>query len=181
MPLSTRPTAGEYAPYYDRYISQVPDGGDLVTLLEREGAAMVALVRSLPEEKGAYRYAPGKWSIKEVLGHIIDAERVFTYRALRAARGDRTPMPGFEQDDWVRDSNAASRSLADLATEYAAVRASTVALFRGLDDASAMRRGVANGVEVTPRALAWIVAGHERHHRRILEEQYLHAKGGRPT
>lgn len=170
--LSTRPSSGEYAPYYDRYISQVP-AGDLVAFLEREGAAAVALLRTLTEEQGAYRYAPDKWSVKEMIGHVIDGERVFTYRALRAARGDRTPMPGFEQDDWVRGSNAAARSLADLAAEYAAVRASTLALFRGLDDASVMRRGVANGVEVTPRALAWIIAGHERHHRGILEERYF--------
>ena len=116
-----------------------------------------------------------------MIGHVIDSERVFTYRALRVARGDRTSMPGFDQDDWVRGSNAERRSLADLAAEFAALRASTVALFRGFDDAALTRRGVANNVEVTARALAWIVAGHERHHRNVLQERYLPqgVKGGK--
>jgi uncharacterized damage-inducible protein DinB len=179
--ISTRPAADEYAPYYAGDISAVPDGGDLVVLLERQGAETVALLRSLSEEQGTHRYAPDKWSIREMIGHVIDSERVFTYRALRVARGDRTPMPGFDQDDWVRGSNAERRSLADLAAEFAALRASTVALFRGFDDAALVRRGVANNVEVTARALAWIVAGHERHHRNVLKERYLPegVKGGK--
>ena len=173
--LDTRPSSDEYAPYYAGYIATVPDG-DLAALLERQGAETVALLRSIPEEEGIYRYAPGKWSIKEMIGHVIDAERVFTYRALRIARGDRTPMPGFEQDQWVRGSNAADRPLADLAAELAALRASTVALFRGLDDAAIARRGVASNFEMSARALAWIVAGHERHHRNVLKEKYLPAQ-----
>ena len=171
--ISTRPGSDEYAPYYAGYVAAVPDGGDLVTLLERQGAETVALLRSLSEEQGAHRYAPDKWSIKEMIGHVIDAERVFTYRALRIARGDRTPLPGFDQDAWVRGSNAASRSLADLAAELVALRASTVALFRRVDDEAVARRGVASNFEVTARALAWIVAGHEAHHVRVLRERYL--------
>lgn len=180
MPLSIRPHADEYAPYYAGYIATVPDG-DLLALLERQGAETVALLRSLAESEGAYRYAPDKWSVKEMIGHVIDSERVFTYRALRVARGDRTPMPGFDQDDWVRGSNAARRTLADLATELAAVRAASVELFRGLDDEALARRGIANNFEVTARALAWIVTGHERHHRRILGERYLPARIGGTT
>jgi hypothetical protein len=178
--IDTRPASTEYAPYYAGYVAAVPDG-DLLALLERQGAETVALLRSLTESEGAYRYAPDKWSVKEMIGHVIDAERVFTYRALRIARGDRTPMPGFDQDLWVRGSNAARRPLADLAAELEALRAASVALFRGLDDESLAQRGVASNFEVSARALAWIVAGHERHHRRVLHDRYLpeRVKGGK--
>lgn len=176
MSLSTRPGPDEYAPYYAGYVGAVPDTDDLVGLLGRQGAETVDLFRSLTEEEGAYRYAPGKWSVKEMVGHVIDTERVFTYRALRVARGDRTPMPGFDQDDWVRGSNAGGRPLADLVTELAAVRAASGALFRSFDEAALARRGVANNVEITARALAWIVVGHERHHREVLTDRYLTRK-----
>ena len=179
MPTIPRPSADEFAPYYGRYISAVPDG-DVLPLLERQIDDTVALLRTIPEARGSYRYAPGKWSIKEMLAHMADTERVFAYRALRFARGDRTPLLGFEQDEWVPFSNADARPLGDLVEELRLVRGATVALFRGLDDAALARRGTASGVEFTARALAWIIAGHERHHLRILGERYLeHAASAR--
>jgi len=117
-------------------------------------------------------YAPGKWSIKEVAGHIVDTERIMAYRLLRIARGDSTPLPGFEQDDYVRDGNFASRTLANLIEEFRLVRAATLALLQGLDGEALVRRGLADGKPVSARALAYIIAGHERHHLDILQQRY---------
>ena len=119
------------------------------------------------------RYAPGKWSVKEILGHLNDTERIFAYRALRISRGDQTPLAGFEQDDYVRNGPFARHPLEDLIEDYIAVRRATISLFRNLDEAAWTRRGVASENEVTVRALAYMIAGHELHHRRILEEKYL--------
>src|SRR5690242_19384250 len=123
-----RPQSTEYAPYYDRYISKVPDG-DIIALLDRGLNEALTVIRNIPEERGSYRYAEGKWSIKEVIGHVIDGERVFTYRALRFGRNDPTPLPGFEQDDFIKGANFDKRTLKDLAEEYEHVRRSTIALF----------------------------------------------------
>ena len=166
-----RPQAGEYDPYYGRYISLV-GSDDVVALLESQASDTIALLHS-HADKADFRYAPGKWSVKEMLGHVNDTERIMTYRALRISRGDKTPLAGFEQDDYVRDGNFGQRTLADLASEFGSIRKATVSLFRHLDAESAARRGIANKVEVTPRALAFIIAGHELHHRRILQEKYL--------
>ena len=125
------------------------------------------------EEDGNYRYAPDKWSAKEVLGHVCDTERIFAYRALRFSRADATPLAGFEQDDYVRNGPFANRSLEDLVEDFIAVRRASISLFRNLDEAAWSCRGVANKSEVTVRALAYIIAGHELHHRRILEEKYF--------
>lgn len=176
MPI-TRPAADEYAPYYSRYISRVPEG-DVLELLERQGRESSALLRALPEGRGAHRYAPDKWSVKEVVGHVADSERIFSYRALRIGRADSTPLPGFEQDDFVRVAGSDRRPLRDLVAELEAVRAATIALFRGLDDEALARRGTASGQAVTARALAYIIAGHERHHLEILRGRYL---GGGPA
>jgi hypothetical protein len=172
--LIPRPAADEYAPYYGRYIDRVPDG-DLCATLEAQLAETLTLVRSLPEARGAFRYAPGKWSIKGVVGHVIDTERIMSYRALRIGRGDATPLPGFEQNDYVPTGHFDQRTLADLCVELAAVRAATVHLFRHFDPVALARRGTASGNPVTTRALAYIIAGHERHHRAILQEKYLSA------
>jgi uncharacterized damage-inducible protein DinB len=131
------------------------------------------LLSGRPESDGDLRYAPGKWSLKEVLGHINDTERIMSYRALRISRGDTTPLAGFEQDDYVRNGPFARCTLADLIEEYIAVRRATVSLFRNLDEVAWTRRGKASENEVTVRALAYIIAGHELHHRRIVEEKYL--------
>ena len=169
---SLRSQPGEYAPYYDRYISLVL-GNDVLAALDDQRRQMLLLLSGRTEADGDLRYAPEKWSLKEVLGDVNDSERILSYRALRIARGDATPIEGFEQDDYVRNGPFGRRTLADLVEDYIAVRRATVSLLRNLDEAAWSRRGVANKNEVTVRALAYIIAGHELHHRRILEERYL--------
>jgi uncharacterized damage-inducible protein DinB len=172
--IIARPQPGEYAPYYDRYISLI-EGEEILSTLDHQRKEMMLLLCSRDEEEGNFRYAPGKWSAKEVLGHVCDTERIFAYRALRIARADATPLEGFEQDDYVRNGAFANLSLADLIEEFIAVRRATLSLLRNLDEAAWLRRGIANKSEVSVRALAYIIAGHEAHHRRILEEKYLAA------
>ncbi|MFZ0758954.1 MAG: DinB family protein [Candidatus Sulfotelmatobacter sp.] len=167
-----RPQPGEYAPYYDRYISLVR-GEDILGTLDEQRRQTMLLLCGRDDDDGDFRYAPGKWSAKEVLGHVCDTERIFAYRALRIARADSTPLEGFEQDDYVRNGPFAQRPLADLVEDFIAVRRATLSLLRNLDEAAWMRRGIANKNEVTVRALAYIIAGHELHHRRILEEKYF--------
>jgi hypothetical protein len=169
-----RPQAGEYAPYYDRYIALI-QGEDILNTLDQQRRQMMLLLSCRDEEEGDFRYAPGKWSAKEVLGHVCDTERIFAYRALRIARADTTPLEGFEQDDYVRNGPFAQRPVADLVEEFTAVRRATLSLLRDLDEAAWIRRGIANKNEVSVRALAYIIAGHELHHRRILEEKYFAA------
>jgi DinB superfamily len=171
----SRPQAGENAPYYDRYISLVA-GNDILTALEEQRREMLLLLSGRNEAEGDFRYAPEKWTAKQVMGHVCDSERIFAYRALRIARGDQTPMEGFEQDDYVKNGPFACRSLSDWIEEYIAVRRATLTLLRVLDEAAWLRRGIANKNEVTVRALAYIIAGHELHHRRILEEKYFARK-----
>jgi len=167
-----RPDATEYAPYYGTYVGKVPDG-DLLELLERQRRETQNLLAGLSDTQALHRYAPGKWSIKEVVGHLMDSERVFCYRALRFARADEKPLQGFDEKAWVPAGSFDARPLADLAAELDAVRRATIALFGGFDAAALARKGTANNNEVTVRALAWIVAGHERHHVAILRERYL--------
>jgi hypothetical protein len=170
----TRPAPGEYAPYYETYISLVKDS-DIVGCLEAQRLQTTQMFAARGERDGNFRYAPDKWTVKEVLGHVNDCERIFAYRALRIARGDQTPLPGFEQDDYVRGGAFGERTLAELAEEFVQVRGATIAFFRSLGKDAWLRRGVANKNEVTVRALGFIVAGHELHHRRILEERYFPA------
>ena len=167
-----RPEPGEYAPYYDQYISLVT-GTDILGTLDAQRRQTMLLLSGRDESEGDFRYAPEKWSAKEVLGHVCDTERIFAYRALRIARADQTPMAGFEQDDYVRNGPFARAPLAEMIEDYIAVRRATLTLLRNLDEGAWMRRGVANKNEVSVRALAYITAGHELHHRRILEEQYF--------
>jgi len=167
-----RPQAGEYSPYYDRYISLV-QGEDILDTLDQQRRETMTLLCGRNEEDGDFRYAPGKWSAKEVLGHVCDTERVFAYRAMRISRADTTPLEGFEQDDYVRHGPFAKRPLEDLVEDFIAVRRATLSLLRNLDEAAWMRRGIANKNEVTVRGLAYIIAGHELHHRGILEEKYF--------
>ena len=167
-----RPEQTEYNPYYEKYVSLVP-AGDVVETLSRQSEETLALLRSIDEARAVYRYEPDKWSIKQVVGHICDGERVFAYRALRFARSDETPLPGYEQDDYARAGNFDARTLADLAAEFERVRAATVALFRSFDAEAMQRRGKANDNEVSVRALAHIIAGHELHHVQVLRTRYL--------
>lgn len=167
-----RPEPSEYVPYYETYISKVPRG-NLLTILEDQRREIQQLLVGLSEAKALHRYAPGKWSIKEVVGHLGDTERVFGYRALRFARADDTPLPGFDEKAWTPAGRFDARSLKDLAAELDAVRRATIALFSGLDAEALARRGTANNNPITVRALAWIIAGHERHHVGMLRERYL--------
>jgi hypothetical protein len=172
-----RPQPGEYAPYYERYIALV-EGEEILNTLDRQRSETMLLLCGRDEQDGDFRYAPGKWSAKEVLGHVCDTERVFAYRALRFSRADATPLAGYEQDDYVRNGPFANRSLEDQVEDFIAVRRATLSLLRNLDEAAWFRRGIANKSEVSVRALAYIIAGHELHHRRILEEKYFAAKRG---
>lgn len=168
----TRPAADEYAPYYAGYVRRVPED-DLRGALRAQLGTTLALLRGIGESRGDHRYAPDKWTIKEVIGHIVDTERIMSYRALRIARGDTTPLAGFEQDGYVPNGNFGQRTIANLAEELEVVRRGTIILFNHLDDAALTRRGTASGATVTPRALAYIIAGHELHHVDILRTKYL--------
>ena len=168
----SRPAEGEFLPYYERYIALVP-AGDVLSTLNAQMSDTQALLHGLPASMSTYRYAPDKWSVNQVIGHVIDSERIFAARALRFARNDPQPLPGFEQDDYTRNSTFDDYPIAELAMELDTVRRSTVLLFKHLDENAWMRRGVANNAEVSVRALAYIIAGHELHHREILHTRYL--------
>ncbi|MGQ0712120.1 MAG: DinB family protein [Gemmatimonadaceae bacterium] len=167
-----RPPATEYAPYQAGYVASVPDG-DIFEILSRQRIELPEFLRSFGEARGGYRYAPGKWSIKEMIGHLNDTERVFAYRALRFARADETALPSFEQDDYVRTGNFDVRSLASLADEFSHLRAGTLDLYYHLDADALVRTGTASGFVVSVRAMAFVIAGHVAHHERILRERYL--------
>ncbi len=169
---SNRPEPSEYAPYYGGYISRVADG-NIVEILGRQIVNTVALLHGLSDAQGRSRYAPEKWSIKEVVGHLIDSERVFGYRALRFARNDQTALSGFEQNDYVQEAAFDEQSLSDLASEFEHVRRGNLHLLRGLNAEAWGRRGEANGNPVSVRALAYIIAGHELHHVEIIRTKYL--------
>lgn len=167
-----RPAPDEYAPYNAQYVDLVP-GGDVLDLLEKQREEMLVLLDSLSEEEAEHRYAPGKWSLKEVVGHLIDTEWIFAYRALCFARGEQQALPGYDQDAYVEGADFDERSVDDLATEYRAVREATLLLFRSLSAEAWSRRGIANEQTLSVRAAAYVVAGHERHHLQIIRERYL--------
>ena len=170
QPVSA-PDASEYSPHHTAYVSLVP-GADILHILGQQADALKTLLESLTDEQANQRYSPEKWSIKEVVGHITDAERIFAYRALRIARHDKTPLEGFEQDDYVRAGRFGQHALRDLLKEFECLRASNILLCSHFDQDTWSRRGVANGSGVTVRALAYIMAGHVLHHQRILAEKY---------
>ena len=169
--MTTRPDPTEYDAAFWRYINLVPEG-DIVTILSSQIGKTLALLRNVSEEKAGQSYAPGKWSIKEVVGHVIDSERIFAYRALRIGRNDKTPLAGFEQDDYVAATNFNARPFASLTEEFSAVRTANIQLFKHFTDAEWLRRGTANQKEITARALAYNIAGHELHHVAVLGYRY---------
>ena len=171
---SQRPDPTEFAPYYGAYIAEVPDG-DILETLERQGRETLHLLAGVPEERGGYRYALGKWSLKEVVGHVNDAERLFSLRALAFGRGERAHLFGMEQDEWAAVAAADNnrRTVRELAEEFDAIRRASLCLFRGFGEESWERRGIASGVEFSVRAIAWVLAGHEWHHIGVLREKYL--------
>ena len=167
-----RPEPAEYDPYYERYISLVKTD-DIVATLQKQAQETRDLLSKISAEKAEFRYAPGKWSLKEVLGHVNDTERIMSYRVLRIARGDQTPIEGFEQDDYVAAGKFARRTTDDLLQEFMMIRNATIQLIRHLDPESAERRGTANQKQISARAIIYVIAGHELHHRKILQEKYL--------
>lgn len=171
-PRNPRPDPSEYAPHFERYISLVPDGG-IADILTRQFDEYLPFYRGIGEAQSSHRYAPGKWSIKQVIGHVIDTERVFNYRGLAVSRGERQTLPGFEQDDYVTGANFDDRSLGDLIDELAAVRAATIPLFGRMSDELLARRGKAWQAEITALACGFVIAGHERYHVKHLREHYL--------
>lgn len=177
MILITRPTPAEYSPYADTYVRLVPQGQNPLEQLRGQLTQLKELLAPVTDEQGLFRYAPGKWSIKESLVHLMDTERIFAYRALRIGRGDQTPLPGFEQNDYVPNSGADARSLTDIWAEYAAVRAATLSLFDSFTPNTYERTGLASGGSLSVRALAHIIPGHEAHHIRIFRERYLPGLG----
>lgn len=167
-----RPERGEYAPFYETYISKV-QGSDILATLDDQRRQMLLLLSGRTEPDGDIRYAPGKWSVKEVLGHVCDGERILSYRALCIGRGDSTPLPGYDENSYVANAPFSRLPLPNLIEDFIAVRRATLSLFRNFDDDAWMRRGTANNNEVTVRAIAYIIAGHELHHRMALQEKYL--------
>lgn len=171
----TSPEATEYNPYYGKYVSLIA-GGDILATLTNQVDRMQSLLSRLGKDEANFSYAPGKWTVKQALGHVIDTERIFSYRALRISRGDKTPLPGFEQNDYVPNGPFEFVSLPELLEEYAAVRHATVLLFRHLRPEAWERRGTASNSEVTVRALAYIIAGHNEHHYQLLRDKYAIGK-----
>jgi len=170
-PAIARPAPEEFFAYYGKYVDRVP-GEDALPALRDQIVETARLLKPLDEAKALHRYAPGKWSVKEVVGHLADSERVFAYRALRMGRRDATPLSGFDENAYVPAGGFDARPLAEILREYETVRAGTLALFAGMDPEALLFRGTANGKEITVRALAWIMAGHELHHRGLLVERY---------
>jgi len=167
-----RPEKTEYDPYYERYVSLVAEG-DIIGTLGAQSTHLHDLFTGLPEEKGEFRYAEGKWSIKELLGHLIDGERMFAYRLFRISRGDETPIEGFEQDGYIENAHSNDRSFADLLEEFSLLRRANMIFFKNLDDTAWFRIGTANNAKISVRALVYIMAGHIEHHLAILKERYL--------
>jgi hypothetical protein len=173
MPTASRPGAGEYAPALAGYVARIGQDEDVLTVLARQLDEVLARLGSVPDSRGEYRYAPGKWSLKDVVGHLSDTERVFAYRALRIGRGDTIPLASFDDQAWVAEAGAGDRTLADMVEEWGHVRRATLALFRHLPPAAWSRRGTSSDQPISVRALAHVIAGHMRHHLEVVEERYL--------
>ncbi len=167
-----RPQVSEYGDFYAAYVDEVPEG-DVLELLAQQGKELVELLSSLDDEQARFRYAEGKWSIKQIAGHLADAERIFVCRAVCFARGETASLPGFDENQYVAAAAFDRRSLASLGTELEHLRGSTIAFFEELSADELIRSGVANGVSCSVRASAFLIAGHERHHLRVLRERYL--------
>ena len=167
-----RPDGSEYADFYSRYVALVPDGDILQTLQHQLGDTLAAL-QGVGEDRETYRYAEGKWSLREVVGHLLDTERLFSFRALAMARSDGVDLPGMDQDEWAATSNAGDRTLDHLALEWAALRRANIHMFASLDSGAGARTGVASGYSFTVRSFPWIIAGHELWHRQAIARDYL--------
>lgn len=171
-PRVSRPEADEHAPYYAKYIDRVPDG-DIVGTLDQIRSETMILLNNITEERAMFAYAPDKWRIKEVLGHVADGERVFSYRALWFARRSEHPLPSMEENEFAKYGGHAQRPWRSIIAEYDHLRTATIDLFENLDADAFLRRGVASGQQVSVRGLAWIIAGHDLHHREMIKSRYL--------
>jgi hypothetical protein len=169
--VSQRPAPDEHAPFFAGYVKLVPEA-EVLPVLEAQSSEIQRIARAIPKDRETFRYGPGKWSIREIFGHIGDGERVFGYRAFCISRGDETPLPGFDENDYIAESAYDERPVAELADDFAALRASNLAVLGRLDPARWTRRGNANGSPVSVRALAFIMAGHVRHHVGVLKMRY---------
>ena len=163
----------EFAGYFANYINQVSEEYTLIEELEISVHRLIKFIQNIPMDKFDYRYAEGKWTIKDIIQHLIDAERIFAYRALRFARNDKTALPGFEEDDYVNEANASKRSLQDLLTELLVVRQGTLTLFKSFTEEELLRKGIASKNPMSVRALGFTIIGHQNHHQRIFQERYL--------
>ena len=170
--MNRRPQDGDYAPFYANYINLV-EGDAILTSLNNSKANGINILKEIPEDKWLFRYQEGKWTVKEMIVHLIDAERVFAYRALRVGRGDQTPLPGFAENEYVPNSNANQRSIVSIMEEFDAIRGATLALFNNFSTEMWNRRGVASNTPITSLALAYIICGHQIHHFQILKSRYL--------
>lgn len=166
-----RPQADEFAPYYATYINTVSE--NVLGELEHQATAFPAFLKQIPDEKAYYAYAEGKWTVKELVGHAIDTERIMAYRALRIARNDQTPLASFDENEYVANARFNDRSLESLADEFAILRNANIYLFKSLTEEEFSRMGTASDKAVSVRALLYIIVGHVNHHRKILEERYL--------
>jgi uncharacterized damage-inducible protein DinB len=169
---ATRPQPEEYGRFYDRYVANVPEQDDIIAVMERQRAETQALLAQIGEEQSTFRYAEGKWSIKGIVGHLTDGERVFSYRLLAIARGDQSPLPSFDEERYAATAGFDDVPFAELVSELDGVRRSTLALMRHLPSDAWTRTGSAAGYPVSVRALAWVMVGHERHHLSVLRERY---------
>jgi hypothetical protein len=173
LPNFARPAEGEYHPYYQGYLDLVPARvEDILLHLKQQGLVMMDLMKGLDDEQAEYRYQPGKWSVKDLVGHLIDTERLFAFRALWIARGDPAEQPGMDENLWAANSNAHQRTLVELWREQHVCRTDHVYLFRSLSQADTGKTGTANGAPVSVRSLPWLIAGHEKHHLNVLKERY---------
>jgi hypothetical protein len=171
-PMTERPTEAEFAPYFGRYVALVPEA-DIITVLEQQADEIVRLTGSVPAERESHRYAEGKWTIREVLGHLVDAERVFGYRVFCISRGEQAPLPAFDENRYVAEARGDATPLRELVDELVLVRRSNLVVLRRLSASEWVRVGTSSGKPVSARALAWVMAGHVRHHVKILRERYF--------
>ena len=167
----TPPDPSEYAPAHAAYVALVEEN-DILSAMEQQSSATQKLLAALDETRAGFRYRDDKWSIKEVIGHVADAERIIGYRALAVARGETQPLPGFDENEYVRNANFDEWRVGDLAEQYALVRRANIVLFKNLQAEAWERRGTANGQSVSVRGLVYVIVGHERHHLGILRERY---------
>ncbi len=170
--MHRKPSADEYNEYYQLYVGQVLEG-DIIDVLKAQQVRMSDLLAGIPDSKVSYRYAPGKWTTREVVGHVVDTEWIFVYRALRIARGDKTPLAGMEQDEFMAGANFEKRALSSLMDEFSSLRTAAIEMFASFDEEIMDRQGTASGFPFSVRALLFIIAGHAEHHMKVLKERYL--------